>query len=65
MGLKPRFKAKPLGQFHSFKFRRKENRNIKLEVKIMENYKKTFHCMYDIKYYLVWITKYYKRVITG
>ena len=31
----------------------------------MENYKKTSHCTYDIKYHLVWITKYRKPVITG
>ena len=31
----------------------------------MENYRKSSHCMYDIKYHLVWITKYHKPVITG
>ena len=31
----------------------------------MEHYRKTSHCMYDIKYHLVWITKYRKHVITG
>ena len=31
----------------------------------MENYRKTSHCTYDIKYHLVWITKYRKPVITG
>jgi putative transposase len=31
----------------------------------MENYKKTSHSTYDIKYHLVWITKYRKAVITG
>ena len=31
----------------------------------MENYRKSSHCMYDIKYHLVWITKYRKPVIAG
>ena len=31
----------------------------------MENYRKTSHCTYDIKYHIVWITKYRKPVITG
>ena len=31
----------------------------------MENYRKSAHCTYDIKYHLVWITKYRKSVITG
>ena len=31
----------------------------------MENYRKTSHCTYDIKYHMVWITKYRKPVITG
>ena len=31
----------------------------------MENYRKSAHCAYDIKYHLVWITKYRKPVITG
>ncbi len=31
----------------------------------MENYRKSLHCMYDIKYHIVWITKYRKPVITG
>lgn len=31
----------------------------------MENYKKSSHCTYDIKYHLVWITKYKKLAITG
>lgn len=31
----------------------------------MEHYRKTSHCTYDIKYHLVWITKYRKAVITG
>lgn len=31
----------------------------------MENYRKSAHCTYDIKYHLVWITKYCKLVITG
>ena len=33
--------------------------------KITENYRKSSHCTYDIKYHLVWITKYRKPVITG
>ena len=32
---------------------------------MIENYRKTTHCTYDIKYYLVWITKYCKPLITG
>lgn len=31
----------------------------------MEHYRKSSHCTYDIKYHLVWITKYRKPVITG
>ena len=31
----------------------------------MENYRKSAHCTYDIKYHLVLITKYPKPVITG
>ena len=31
----------------------------------MENYRKSSHCTYDIKYHLVWITKYRKPVIIG
>jgi len=31
----------------------------------MEHYRKSAHCTYDIKYHLVWITKYRKLVITG
>ena len=30
----------------------------------MENYRESAHCTYDIKYYLVWITKCRKTVIT-
>ncbi|MBD5135469.1 MAG: IS200/IS605 family transposase [Lachnospiraceae bacterium] len=30
----------------------------------MEHYRKSSHCTYDIKYHLVWITKYRKLVIT-
>ena len=29
----------------------------------MQNYRKTSHSVYDIKYHVVWITKYRKRVI--
>ena len=31
----------------------------------MQNYRKSSHCAYDIKYHIVWITKYRKPVITG
>lgn len=31
----------------------------------MINYKKSSYSAYDIKYYLVWITKYRKQVMTG
>ena len=31
----------------------------------MGEYKKTSHCTYDIKYHIVWITKYRKPVMTG
>ena len=31
----------------------------------MENYRKSAHSTYDIKYHIVWITKYRKPVITG
>ena len=31
----------------------------------MENYRKTSHSVYDLKYHLVWITKYRKPVLTG
>ena len=31
----------------------------------MENYRKSSHCTYDIKYHIVWITKYRKPVLTG
>jgi len=31
----------------------------------MENYRKTSHAIYDIKYHIVWITKYRKSVMTG
>ena len=61
----PRLKAKPLGQLHIFKFRKGKSRDTKLEVNYMEHYRKSSHCTYDIKYHLVWITKYRKPVITG
>ena len=32
---------------------------------MMENYRKSAHCTYDIKYHMVWITKYRKPAITG
>ena len=31
----------------------------------MENYRKSAHCTYDIKYHIVWITKYRKPAIIG
>jgi putative transposase len=31
----------------------------------MQNYRKTSHSVYDLKYHIVWITKYRKRVLTG
>jgi len=31
----------------------------------MEHYRKTSHAIYDIKYHIVWITKYRKSVLTG
>lgn len=31
----------------------------------MEDYRKSAHCTYDIKYHIVWITKYRKPAITG
>ena len=31
----------------------------------MQHYRKSAHCTYDIKYHIVWITKYRKPVITG
>ena len=31
----------------------------------MQNYRKSTHAIYDIKYHIVWITKYRKSVMTG
>ena len=31
----------------------------------MKNYRKSSHCVYDIKYHIVWITKYRKPVLSG
>ena len=31
----------------------------------MQHYRKTSHSVYDLKYHLVWITKYRKTVLTG
>ncbi|HXH18021.1 MAG TPA: IS200/IS605 family transposase [Chitinophagales bacterium] len=31
----------------------------------MQNYRKTSHSVYDIKYHIVWITKYRKPVLVG
>lgn len=31
----------------------------------MERYRKSSHCTYDIKYHIVWITKYRKPVLRG
>jgi putative transposase len=30
----------------------------------MKEYRKASHCIYDLKYHIVWITKYRKRVLT-
>ncbi len=35
------------------------------KISTMENYLKTSHSIYDIKYHLVWITKYRKSVMSG
>jgi putative transposase len=31
----------------------------------MQHYRKTSHTVYDIKYHLVWITKYRKKILVG
>ena len=31
----------------------------------MQHYRKTSHSVYDLKYHVVWITKYRKQVLTG
>lgn len=31
----------------------------------MEHYRKSSHCIYDVKYHIVWITKYRKPVLMG
>lgn len=31
----------------------------------MQHYRKSAHCIYDIKYHIVWITKYRKAILTG
>lgn len=31
----------------------------------MTEYRRSAHCVYDIKYHMVWITKYRKAVLTG
>ena len=31
----------------------------------MENYRKTSHSLYDVKFHIVWITKYRKKVMVG
>ncbi len=31
----------------------------------MVNYRESAHCTYDIKYHLVWITKYRKPILLG
>ena len=31
----------------------------------MKDYRKSTHCIYDLKYHLVWITKYRKPVLSG
>lgn len=40
-------------------------RENKQEVTRVSEYRKTTHAVYSIKYHLVWITKYRKRVLTG
>jgi putative transposase len=30
----------------------------------MKEYRKASHCIYELKYHIVWITKYRKRVLT-
>ena len=32
---------------------------------MMEGYRESAHCTYDIKYHIVWITKYRKAALTG
>ena len=44
---------------------RGEGAEAKPEVRAMEGYRKTSHALYAIKYHLVWITKYRKRVLAG
>ena len=61
MGLKP----SPLGETFTCKFSKKKKRNTKLEVKKVEHYRKSSHCTYDMKYHIVWITKYRKPVLRG
>lgn len=31
----------------------------------MEHYRKTSHSVYDVKYHIVWVTKYRKPVLVG
>lgn len=31
----------------------------------MQNYRKSSHSTYDLKYHIVWITKYRKKVLAG
>ncbi|NBI64400.1 hypothetical protein D3Z38_15425 [Clostridiales bacterium] len=31
----------------------------------MTEYRRSAHCVYDIKYHMVWTTKYRKAVLTG
>ena len=38
---------------------------IKLYVPVLMNYRKTAHSVYDLKYHVVWITKYRKPVLRG
>ena len=46
----------PLGEDFSLK---------KYYLCLMQKYRKTSHTVYDIKYHLVWITKYRKKVLKG
>jgi len=35
------------------------------DISIMQNYRKGSHTLFDLKYHLVWITKYRKQVLVG
>jgi len=40
-------------------------KNITFEKKAMQSYKSGSHTRYDIKYHIVWITKYRKPIMVG